>query len=143
MFFRVIQLNPRPRFLQTNLVFLQKLWSLAECMQVSKSLLDSAMKRPKEPQLVSIAPGAVASPEAIGQLLQYREDSLTAQLGGSMARAMKGAGPSGKYTCNWVFMVITTANHLCGFTWLQHRMCCSYLVLQCMMRCMRLSLSSS
>ena len=53
------------------------------------------MKRPKKPQSVSIAPGAVAAPEAISQLLQYREDSLTAQLGGSMARAMKGAGPSG------------------------------------------------
>ena len=60
------------------------------------------MKRPKKPQSVSIAPGAVAAPEAISQLLQYREDSLTAQLGGSMARAMKGAGPSGKYACNWV-----------------------------------------
>ena len=71
-------------------------------MQVSKALLDSAMKRPKKPQSVSIAPGAVAAPEAIGQLLQYREDSLTAQLGGSMARAMKGAGPSGKYACNLV-----------------------------------------
>lgn len=67
-------------------------------MQVSKALLDSAMKRPMKPQSVSIAPGAVAAPEAIGQLLQYREDSLTAQLGGSMARAMKGAGPSGNYT---------------------------------------------
>ena len=65
---------------------------------MSKALLDSAMKRPKKPQSVSIAPGAVAAPEAIGQLLQYREDSLTAQLGGSMARAMKGAGPSGNYT---------------------------------------------
>lgn len=60
------------------------------------------MKSPKKPQSVSIAPGAVAAPEAIGQLLQYREDSLTAQLAGCMARAMKGAGPSGKYACNWV-----------------------------------------
>ncbi|KAL3161189.1 hypothetical protein ABBQ38_009556 [Trebouxia sp. C0009 RCD-2024] len=64
--------------------------------QVSKALLDTFMKRPKKPQAVSVAPGAVAAPEAIGQLLQYREDSLTAQLGGSMARAMKGAGPSGR-----------------------------------------------
>lgn len=67
---------------------------------MSKALLDTAMKHPKKPQAVSIAPGAVAVPEAIAQLLQYREDSLTAQLGGSMARAMKGAGPSGNYTCN-------------------------------------------
>ena len=69
---------------------------------MSKALLDNAMKRPKKPQSISIAPGAVAAPEAIGQLLQYREDSLTAQLGGSMARAMKGAGPSGEYApdCN-------------------------------------------
>ena len=66
------------------------------------------MKRPKKPQSVSIAPGAVAAPEAIGQLLQYREDSLTAQLGGSMARAMKGAGPSGNYARNWVSTVTYT-----------------------------------
>ena len=76
------------------------LHSVNECVQVSKALLDTAMKRPKKPQSVSIAPGAVAAPEAIGQLLQYREDSLTAQLRGCMARAMKGAGPSGNYTCN-------------------------------------------
>lgn len=55
------------------------------------------MKNPKKPQSVSIAPGAVATPEGIGELLQFREDSLTAQLGGAMARAMKGAGPSGMY----------------------------------------------
>jgi hypothetical protein len=56
------------------------------------------MKRPKKPQAVSIAPGQVAAPGAITELLQYREDSLTAQLGGAMARAMKGAGPSGIYS---------------------------------------------
>jgi len=53
------------------------------------------MKRPKKPQTVSIAPGQVAGPGALTELLQFREDSLTAQLGGAMARAMKGAGPSG------------------------------------------------
>ena len=65
------------------------------CSQVSKSLLDTAMKRPKKPQAVSLAPGQVAAPGGLSELLQYREDSLTAQLGGAMARAMKGAGPSG------------------------------------------------
>ncbi len=58
------------------------------------------MKHPKKPQAVSIAPGAVAAPGAISELLQFREDSLTAQLGGAMARAMKGAGPSGIFLCN-------------------------------------------
>ena len=62
---------------------------------MSKSLLDAATKHPKKPQAVSVVPGGVAAPEAIGELLQYREDSLTAELGGAMARAMKGAGPSG------------------------------------------------
>ena len=68
------------------------------------------MKRPKKPQSISIAPGAVAAPEAIGQLLQYREDSLTAQLGGSMARAMKGAGPSGEYAPTVIYGVTTVTN---------------------------------
>ncbi len=53
------------------------------------------MKGPKKPQAISIAPGQVAAPGALTELLQFREDSLTAQLGGAMARAMKGAGPSG------------------------------------------------
>lgn len=68
---------------------------LACLLQVSKSLLDTAMKAPKKPQVPSPAPGEVTDPSIIGQLLQFREDSLTGQIGLAMARAMKGAGPSG------------------------------------------------
>lgn len=64
-------------------------------LQVSKSLLDTAMKAPKRPKAPSPAPQDVASPDVIADLLQFREDSLTGQIGMSMARAMKGAGPSG------------------------------------------------
>ena len=53
------------------------------------------MKQPKKPAAVKLSPAAVTSPEGLAELLQFREDSLTGQLGGAMARAMKGAGPSG------------------------------------------------
>ena len=70
-------------------------------LQVSKSLLDTAMKAPKRPKAPSPAPQDVASPDVIADLLQFREDSLTGQIGMAMARAMKGAGPSGVllFTC--------------------------------------------
>ena len=64
------------------------------------------MKHPRKPQAVSVAPGGVAAPEAITELLQYREDSLTAQIGGAMARAMKGAGPSGTHAALLLFYSI-------------------------------------
>ena len=53
------------------------------------------MKQPKKPATVKLSPAAVTSPEGIAELMQFREDSLTGQLGGAMARAMKGVGPSG------------------------------------------------
>lgn len=53
------------------------------------------MKAPKRPKAPSPALEDIAAQDAITDLLQFREDSLTGQIGMAMARAMKGAGPSG------------------------------------------------
>ena len=89
--------------------------SCLACLQVSKSLLDAAMKQPKKPAAVKLSPAAVTSPEGIAELLQFREDSLTGQLGGAMARAMKGAGPSGKTA---VMLTESFATVTVGMPWL-------------------------
>ena len=68
------------------------LLSFQSCaLQVSKGLLDTAMKAPQRPQRPTISSPAVSGPEEIAGLLTFREQMLTAEIGLAMTRASKGA----------------------------------------------------
>ena len=70
-----------------------RLSSFLSCaLQVSKGLLDTAMKAPQRPQRPTISSQAVSGPEEIAGLLTFREQMLTAEIGLAMTRASKGAG---------------------------------------------------
>ena len=74
---------------------LKPLWLLSArscALQVSKGLLDTAMKAPQRPQRPTISSPAVSGPEEIAGLLTFREQMLTAEIGLAMTRASKGAG---------------------------------------------------
>lgn len=64
-------------------------------MQVAKALLDAAAATPSRPQVPSVSHHAISGAEQISQLLQFREDGLTAEIGLAMAKAMKGASNAG------------------------------------------------
>ncbi|CAL5219457.1 g1292 [Coccomyxa viridis] len=64
--------------------------------QVAKALLDTAAKQPPRPQAPSLQGASFADLSIIASLLRFQEDALTAQIGGAMAQAAKGAASQGK-----------------------------------------------
>ncbi len=70
--------------------------SLIAYGQVAKALLDSAAKKPPQPQAPSMDTQSVTDPALLAALLRFRVDSLTAEVAMAIGRAAKSAAPRGK-----------------------------------------------